>query len=116
VRQRLLAVSRGFGDLHVVRIKVAIADNTNLADAFERLADHFEQRRPKIPRDPEVAGRTSKPRCEHVAERLTAGRKALYNHGLDPIKLQRLSKLMSRGTFIRSRVLRLIGDVFGEPD
>ena len=61
-RQRLLAIARRLGDLHVVRIKVAVADDADFADALERLADDFEQRGSEIARDPQIARGTCEPR------------------------------------------------------
>jgi hypothetical protein len=42
-RQGFLAIAGGFGDLHVERVEVAVADHPDLADRREILTDNFEQ-------------------------------------------------------------------------
>ena len=69
-RQRLLAVARGLGDLHVERVEVAVADDPDLVDRLQRLADDLEQRGAEIPGDPQVSRRALEARREDRAERL----------------------------------------------
>ena len=76
-RQRLLPVAGGLGDLHVIRIEIAVADDPDLADRLQRLADDFEQRGAEIAGDPQIARGACEPLGKNGAERLTAGGEAL---------------------------------------
>jgi len=79
-RQCLLAIAGGFGDLYVEGVEVAIADDADLADRREILADDFEQRGSKIAGDPQITGRATQAVAENGTERLASGRKARDCH------------------------------------
>ena len=75
--QRLLSVAGGLCDLYVVWVEVTVADDPDLADGLQRLADHLQQRRSEIPGDAEIAGRAGQARRQDRPERFAAGGKAL---------------------------------------
>ena len=106
--QRLLPVAGGLGDLHVVGIEIAVADNPDLSDRVERLADDLEQRRAEIARDPQIACGTVKPRRRESGPSASTTRgEALDRHGLHPVQLQRFREFMRGSAFLGAGALRL---------
>ncbi len=83
-RQRLLAVARRLGDLHVEGVEVAVADDLDLVDRLQRLADDLQQRGPEIAGDAEVSLRAFEARREDRAKRLAPRRETLDRHAAAP--------------------------------
>ena len=79
-RQRLLAITRRLGDLHVEGVEIAVADDPDLVDRLQRLPDDLQQGGPEIAGNAQVSRRALEARREYRTERLATRRKTLDRH------------------------------------